>query len=142
MNAQIKTDFEKWLITQMTKEGVRYYVTIPTSVKAYVNFEGQSMGSADNEVAMTIIPINTDRIASGTKMSEGLFRFYCYSKTQLGADKISDKLASIMDEQTINVTGSFRIELGVTSVTQRNKFADSLYFESVCQVRFWHWSAI
>lgn len=142
MTAQIKTDFEKWLITQMTKDGSRYYVTIPTAVKAYLSFEGQSLGSTDNEISMVIIPLGTDRIASGTKMCEGMFRFYCYSKTQLGADKIVDKLASLMDEQTINVTGSFRIELAIMSTFQRNKFADSLYYENICQIRFAHWSHI
>jgi hypothetical protein len=139
MKAKIKTDFEKHLIAQLTKEGSKYYKTI-NSLKTYFWFEGQTITPSDNFVNLTIIPSQTERIATGAKYHTGVYRFYCYSTNALNGDKIIDGLSAIIDELTVEQTGGFRIELDVLSTFQRgNKFENSTHYETIADIEFRHW---
>ncbi len=140
MKAQIKTDTEKFIISKLTKEtGTnKYYLTVGAT-RCYMFFEGQTMDKSDAVTNMVIVPFDTTVAATGSKMHNGMFRFYCYGKTQLMADQIVDALSAILDEQTIDISGSFRIETSVMSTKQRNKFSNSTSYENICQIEFWHW---
>lgn len=141
MKAQIKTDFEKWLITQLSKEGSKYYIPMD-SIKVYFYFEGQEYKDDEACISMRLVPINTIRAATATLMHTGYCRFYCYGKSQLIADKIVDKLSALLNEKTIDITGSFRIETDIVKTKQRNKFANSVYFEDIADIDWWHWSHV
>lgn len=142
MKAQIKSDFEKWLITQMSSDATGYYITVGTQ-KVYVWFESQVIKPTDAYINITITPNDTERIATNTLYHSGYYRFYIYAKTPILTDKISDYLATLMQEKDIDVSGSFRIQMGLLSVKQRgNKFAGMDYYENICNLDFEHWACV
>lgn len=139
MKAQIKSDFEKWLISQMSKDAVGNYLTYDTK-KVYFWFEGQTIQPSDYKVTVQVWANDTKRVATNALYHNGTFKFYIYANPAIMADKISDYLASLLNEKTIDVTGSFRIETGLFNTKQRgNKFAGMDYFENICTLDFEHW---
>lgn len=144
MKASIKTDFEKWLITKLTKEAVtnKYYLTVGSD-KLYVYFEGQEAGSDGLFVNVNIVPVIVERVSTGAKFHKGFYRFYIYANTVLIGDKVVDALSTILDEQNITVTGSFHLETEVLSTFQRgNKFASSPKYETICDLNFYFWETL
>lgn len=145
MKAQIKSDFEKWLITQMSSDTIGRYLTI-SSKKVYLFFEGEDNKNPPNSyINIGVTPNDTERIATNTLYHSGYFRFYIYDKSPnpIFADKISDYLATLMQEKDIDVSGSFRIQMGLLSVKQRgNKFAGMDYYENICNLDFEHWACV
>lgn len=141
MKANIKTDFEKWFIKQLVKEGTKYYLLVG-AIKAYVYFEGQDYDASSAFITMQIHSKDTQRVATNVKYHPGAYKFYIYGENILIPDKITDALATLLDEITIEETGGFRIETGLLSTQHRgNKFADSTHYENIVEINFHHWSA-
>lgn len=139
MKAQIKSDFEKYLISLMQKDTIGYYLTVD-SVKVYVYFEGQTIKPMDAYINVTFAPTDTQRVATDTIYHDGFIRMYTYAKNVLFCDKVGDYLSSILNEKTIDITGQFRIELELFRTKQRgNKFAGMDYFENIFDLDFAHW---
>ena len=65
MKAQIKSDFEKYLISLMQKDTIGYYLTVE-NVKVYVYFEGQTIKPMDAYINVTFAPTATERVATDT----------------------------------------------------------------------------
>lgn len=141
MKANVKTDFEKWLITQILKEAVtnKYYFLVGTT-KCYLYFEGQEAGSDGLFINMRIVPVNAERITTGAIYHSGFYRFYIYADTTLIGDKVVDALSTIINEKDITVTGNFHLETEIVTTHQRgNKFTSSPKYETIadCKFRFW-----
>lgn len=142
MKASIKIDFEKWLITQMSKDAIGNYFTYDGK-KVYVWFEGQTIKPTDYYITLQIWANDTQRVATKTIYHAGTYRFYIYANPVIMADKISDFLASMLNEKIIDINGAFRIETGILKTHQRgNKFAGMDYFENICDIKFEHWENI
>lgn len=141
MTAQIKTDFEKWLIANhLTQELNKFYFMVGAQ-KVYVYFEGQSAEGEDAFINLRIEPKERSKVGTGTVYHRGLFKFYIYGLNALVPDRITDALATILDEKTIEHTQSFRIETGVMTTKYRgNKFAESDHYENIVEIEFSHWS--
>jgi len=139
MKALLKTDFEKWLISQLTAEGSLYYLTVD-SKKVYFFFEGQSITTKDNFVNLQIRALDTTRIATDAKYHTGTYNFYIYGLSVLMPDKVTDALGDLLDEVLIEETGGFRIELGILSTKYRgNRFQDSTHYENIIEIPYHHW---
>lgn len=142
MKAQIKSDFEKWLIAQMSKDTIGNYLTYDTK-KVYFWFEGQTIKPTDYYVTVQVWANDTQRIATKTLYHDGYYKFFIYANPAIMADKISDYLASLVNEKIIDVSGSFRIETGLFNTKQRgNKFAGMDCFENICTLDFQHWENV
>lgn len=140
MVAQVKTDFEKWLIANhLTQEGAKFYFMVG-ALKVYVYFEGQSSKNEDNFLNLRIVPDDRERVATDTIYSTGKFKFFIYSTNALNPDKITDALIGILDEKTIEHTQGFRIETGIMRTKYRaQKFEESDHYENIAEVGFEHW---
>jgi hypothetical protein len=135
----MNTDFEKWFISQLTKEGDKYYFMVG-AYKVYVYFEGQTADVTDAFVNMRIVPYDTSIIATGAKYHSGQYTFFIYGINALLPDKITDTLATMLDEKIIEETGGFRIQMGIISTHQRgNKFKGSSHYENIVNIDFQHW---
>lgn len=137
MTANAKIELEKYIITQTTLLSGKRYFLIGTN-KVYFYFEGQDVTESDDYVVMRLVPIETRRIGTGCRYHSGFISFYCYSKTQLGADKIVDALSTIFDEKTIS-GATARVETGIVSTYQRNKFEETTHYENIARCDFWQW---
>ena len=141
MKTIIKTDFEKWFIKQLTKEDKKYYFMVGAK-KVYVFFEGQKTTISDDYVTIQIHAEPTRRISTGAKYHTGVYKFFIYGKMILTPDKVTDALATILDEVAIEETPGAKIETGILSTLQRgNKFAESTHYENITEITFHHWSA-
>lgn len=139
MKAQIKSDFEKYLISIMSKDTNGYYFLID-AVKVYLFFEGQTIKPSDAYMTLKIVPLDTERVATDTLYHRGFYRFYAYSKNVLFCDKIGDYLSDILNEQIVDIAGQFRIEMEILKTFQRgNKFAGMDYYENIFDIYFNHW---
>jgi len=137
MRAEIKSDFEQWLIDQCTTDGDKYYLTI-NGQSVYIWFEGQTITASDSFVNLKIVPIDTKRVSIGAKHHSGYYRFHVHSLSPIFGDMIVDYLASLLDEERIE--DSYLIDLGVCSTFQRgNKFASSTHYETIVDIDFDHW---
>ena len=142
MKAQIKSDFEKWLIAQMSKDTIGNYLTYDGK-KVYFWFEGQTIKPTEYYMTLQIWANDTRRIATKTIYHAGTYRFYIYANPAIMADKIADFLSSIVNEKIIDITGEFRIETGILNTFQRgNKFEGMDYFENICTLDFQHWENV
>ncbi len=141
MKARIKTDFEKWLKTQLVKEGTDYYLAVGAR-KLYFFFEGQKTKDVDLYTTIQIHPSDTERVATGTKYHTGIYKFFIYGVNALLPDTATDALITLLDEKIINLTGDFRIETGVMSTKYRgNKFEGARHYENITEIPFYHWSS-
>lgn len=139
MKALIKTDFEKYLLTLLTKTGNKFYKTIDTK-QVYFWFEGQTIMPSDYFVSLQILPSNTERITTGVKFHTGSYKFFIYALDPLSGDKIVDGLSVLFDELTIEKTAGFRIETDIMNTIQRgNKLSESTHYETIVQLNYFHW---
>ena len=140
MKTLIKTDFEKWLQSQLIEDDKGFYLLVGAN-KVYFYFEGEDGEMKETYVRMQIVPSDTTTPATGVKFHSGKYKFFIYHKTILTTDKISDEISSLLDEITIEETQSFRIDLGVVSTKARgNKFYGSPHYENIIEIPFSHWS--
>jgi len=139
MRALIKTDFEKWLLSQLTEDTEGFYLTVGAN-KVYFYFEGEDGKTKDAYAKMKVIPLDTTRPATGLKYHTGRYKFFIYGLNALIPDKITDALADIIEEKIIEETGGFRIETELLVTRQRgNKFYGSTHYENIVDIAFHHW---
>jgi len=142
MKTLIKTDFEKWLLSQLTEDDIGYFFTVDAT-KVYVYFEGEDGKTDLAHVRLQIIPSETTRPATGVKYHTGKYKLFIYGVHILLIDKIADALSDMLDEIIIEETQSFRIETGLLSTkTRGNKFYGSNNYESITEIPFYHWENI
>lgn len=139
MKSRIKTDFEKWLKTQLTKEGSNYYLPVG-AYKLYLFFEGQNTSVSDLYARLEIVAKDTDRVATGTKYHSGAYKLFIYGINALLPDKATDALAELLDEKIIDISGDFRIETGIISTKYRGTKFES-HYENIIEIPFYHWSS-
>lgn len=145
MKAQIKIDFEKWFIKQLSQDSIGYYISHiieQTEYKVYVWFEGQNdIPISDNYISIRVVPLSTTRQGTNTYYHHGFFRFYVYAKVPIYADIFCDVIGDMVNEKRIEETGGLMIDLDVLHVRQRgNHFKDWLHFENICNISFSCWT--
>ena len=139
MKALIKTDFEKYLLTLLTKTGNKFYKTIDTK-QVFFWFEGQTITPSDYFVSLQIVSGLTERIAITVKFHIGTYKFYIYAIDALTGDKIVDVLSDLLDEIVVEKTAGFRIETDIMTTAQRgNKLSESTHYETIAELSYHHW---
>ncbi len=94
-----------------------------------------------NYITIQIHATDTTRVTTGSKYHSGIYKFYIYSLNILTPDKITDSLATLLDEKIIEETVGSRIDLGILATRYRaNKFLGSTHYESITELEFSHWS--
>ncbi len=141
MRALIKTDFENWLQKQLVEDTIGFYLLVGAK-KVYFFFEGQDGEVKDDAYAkIQIVPLDTTRPATGVKYHTGRYKFFIYALDALTPDKITDTLADIIEEKTIEETANFRIETELLVTRQRgNKLYGTSHYENIVDINFNHWS--
>ncbi|PHS33706.1 MAG: hypothetical protein COA92_04175 [Sulfurovum sp.] len=136
----MKTDFEKWFISNhLTKEGNNYYFTVGART-VYVFFEGQRSTTSDTFINMRVISYDRERLATNARYHTGAYRFYIYGINALLPDKITDTLSNMLNEIIIEEIGRFRIHTGTVSNLQRgNKFYGSSHYENIVSLDYQYW---
>lgn len=141
MESRINTDFKKWFINSLVKEGERYYFQV-RALKVYVYFEGQTPEDFDALITIKISLLNTGNISGNKKYYSGFYRLYVYGENILINDRIVDTLKDLLEEKIIDVPGKFRLETSLLSTKSRgNKFKGSRHYESIIDVNFYHWAS-
>lgn len=140
MKSNIKSDFEKWLLSRLTEDADGFYMMVG-AYKVYFYFEGEAGKITDSYVRLQIVPSETTRPATGVKYHTGKYKFFIYGIHAILPDRIADALSSLIDETIIEETQNFRIETGVLSTkTRGNKLYGSSHYENITEIPFYHWS--